>query len=88
LTSNHITKLITGGGISWKSPNAIIGSALVLFGFVLFLVVILLGIGGTEALFAILGYVAAWVQMVVIFFFRKSPPETETTETIDEIRKE
>jgi hypothetical protein len=35
--------------------------------------VIALKLGGEQALFLILGHVAAWAEMVVIFFFRTSP---------------
>ncbi len=61
--------------VSWKSPNAILGALLLVFTFVLFLVVVIRGLGGNEALFAILGHVAAWAEVLVIFLWRKKPPE-------------
>jgi len=30
-------------------------------------------LGGDEALFLIIGHVAAWAEMIVIFYFRKKP---------------
>jgi len=40
----------------------------------LFAFVVGLRLGGDQALFLIIGHTAAWVEMIVIFFFRKSPP--------------
>lgn len=44
----------------------------------LFAAIILMGIGGQEALFLIIGYLAAWSQMVVVYYFRKKPTEKES----------
>jgi hypothetical protein len=41
--------------------------------FLLFGAIIFTGVGGENALFAILGYVAGWATAVVIFFFRTAP---------------
>jgi hypothetical protein len=41
--------------------------------FLLFGTIIYLKYGGEQALFLILGHVAAWAEMVVIFFFRTAP---------------
>ena len=30
-------------------------------------------LGGDEALFLIIGHVAAWAEIIVIFYFRKKP---------------
>ena len=38
----------------------------------LFYVIILKGIGGSEALFAILGYVAGWMSSIVIYLYPKN----------------
>ena len=43
--------------------------------FLLFGFIIWNKIGGEQALFLILGHVAAWVEMVAIFYFRKKPTE-------------
>ena len=55
--------------------------------FLLFGAVVLLQLGGENALFAVLGYVSAWAQMIIIFFFRTSPntagPTTTTTTRTD-----
>ncbi len=64
-------------GISWKSPNAILGTLLLLFTFSLFMIVVLKGLGGPEALFLIIGHVAAWAEILVIFLWRKKPPESK-----------
>lgn len=61
--------------IDWRSTNWILALILVFFTLVLFTVVILERLGGNEALFLIIGHAAAWVEIVVIFFFRKSPPK-------------
>lgn len=54
--------------------NLLIGGVLLLFTLALFLMVILTGRGGDEALFLVIGHIAAWAEMVVIFYFRKKPP--------------
>jgi len=36
------------------------------------------GLGGDEALFLIIGHTAAWVEIIVIFFFRKKKPEKKS----------
>jgi len=64
-------------GISWKSPNAILGALLLIFTFSLFMIVVLRELGGTEALFLIIGHVAAWAEVLVIFLWRKKPPENK-----------
>lgn len=60
--------------VDWKSPNlwlalAIIAAALAIFAFV-----IEQRLGGDQALFLLIGHIAAWVEIIVIFFFRKAPP--------------
>jgi len=64
-------------GISWKSPNAILGALLLIFTFSLFMIVVLRELGGTEALFLIIGHVAAWAEVLIIFLWRKKPPENK-----------
>ena len=44
----------------------------------LFYVIILNKLGGNEALFAILGYIAGWMSSIVLFLFPKNKdPETK-----------
>jgi len=54
--------------------NVVAGSGLLILTFALFLLVILKGLGGEQALFAILGHVAAWAEVFVIYLWRKKPP--------------
>ncbi len=58
-----------------KSPNFILALIFVISTMGLFGFVIWCQLGGNEALFAIIGHLTAWVEMVVIFFFRKKPEE-------------
>lgn len=58
----------------WLTPNLVIGGLLIIFTLTLFTVIIWRNVGGDRALFLILGHIAAWVQMVVVFYFRKKPP--------------
>jgi len=60
--------------MKWLTTNLIIGGVLILFTLALFTIVIMTGRGGNNALFLIIGHTAAWVEMVVIFYFRKKPP--------------
>lgn len=53
--------------------RGIIACSLVVFAMALFALVILKQLGGNEALFLIIGHVAAWIEIVVIFYFRKKP---------------
>lgn len=55
--------------------NIFLAVVIIILTFLLFWWVIARGLGGNEALFAILGYISAWAEMVVIFFFRKKPSE-------------
>lgn len=41
----------------------------------LLFVIVLLEIGGKEALFLIIGHVAAWVEIITIYYFRKKPKD-------------
>ena len=61
--------------VKLKSPNFILALIFVLSVMVLLFIIVWRQLGGTEALFAILGHTAAWVEMIVIFYFRKKPPE-------------
>jgi amino acid transporter len=61
----------------WKSPNAIIALAFIVFAFFVFGFVLFQRLGGDNAVFAILGYIAGWVSSIVLFFYRKSPPKGE-----------
>lgn len=60
--------------IDWKSPNMVLALVIVLATLALFALVVGAGLGGDNALFLIIGHTAAWVEIVVIFFFRKAPP--------------
>lgn len=60
--------------VDWKSPNIVLALVFVLATLVLFAFIIESRLGGDQALFLIIGHTAAWVEMIVIFFFRKSPP--------------
>lgn len=64
--------------ISWKSPNALLGALLLIFTFVLFLIIVYNRIGGDQALFLIIGHTAAWAEVLVIFLWRKKPPEDKS----------
>lgn len=55
--------------------NTILAFVFVVFTLVLFAIIIFRKLGGDQALFLIIGHVAAWVQMIVIFYFRKKPPQ-------------
>ena len=57
-----------------KSPSFIMALIFVLSIIALLFVIIWRQLGGNEALFLIIGHTAAWVEMIVIFYFRKKPP--------------
>ena len=61
--------------LGWNTPNALIAGLLILFAIAVFLLVLLKGLGGEQAVFLILGYVGGWVSSIVLFFYRKSPPK-------------
>lgn len=56
-----------------KSPNFILALVFVLCTLALFGIIIWRQLGGSEALFLIIGHTAAWVEFVGIFYFRKAP---------------
>jgi len=59
------------------TANHVIAVLLILPAWGLLYLIVMRGIGGPEAVFAILGYVAGWISAVVLFFFRKAPkPKT------------
>ena len=60
--------------VDWKSPNWILALVLIISTLALFSLIVIAGLGGDNALFLIIGHTAAWVEIVVIFFFRKAPP--------------
>jgi len=66
--------------VKLKSVNGLIAVLLIVVTAAVFLVVLLRGLGGNEAVFLILGYLAGWLNSVVLFFFRKSPPVEEKGE--------
>lgn len=57
-------------------PNFILALILILGILFLFSFIVWRQLGGNEALFAIIGHAAAWLEIVVIFYFRKKPPTT------------
>ena len=59
--------------IDKSSPNFVLAIILVLLGFGLLYIVLLKGLGGNEAVFAILGYLAGWLSSIVLFFYRRAP---------------
>jgi hypothetical protein len=60
--------------VDWKSPNIVLALVFILSTLCIFAFVIEQRLGGDQALFLIIGHTAAWVEMIAIFFFRKSPP--------------
>jgi len=60
--------------IEFKSANMLLALTLVVTTLVLFIFVVVFRVGGDNALFLIIGHTAAWVEIVVLFFFRKAPP--------------
>lgn len=57
------------------NENTLLALVFVAFTLALFMLVILRQLGGNEALFAIIGHTAAWVEMVALFYFRKQKPK-------------
>ena len=57
-----------------KKENKILAYLFVSFTLALFAMIVGLRLGGDNALFLIIGHTAAWVEIIVIFFFRKRPP--------------
>ena len=55
-------------------PNFILALIFVISVMALLFIIIWRQLGGDEALFLIIGHTAAWVEMIVIFYFRKKPP--------------
>lgn len=59
------------------TANHIIAILIIVPAWGMFYLILLKGLGGSEAVFGILGYVAGWVSAVVLFFFRRAPkPKT------------
>lgn len=54
--------------------NMILAYLFVGFTLALFALIVGFRLGGNNALFLIIGHTAAWVEIIVIFFFRKRPP--------------
>ncbi|MBA7708221.1 hypothetical protein ES703_117113 [subsurface metagenome] len=57
-----------------KRENKVLAYLFVAFTLALFALIVGFRLGGDNALFLIIGHTAAWVEMIVIFFFRKKPP--------------
>jgi len=60
------------------TANHVIAILLILSVIGMFYLILLKGLGGSEAVFSILGYTAGWISAVVLFFFRKAPPTKPT----------
>lgn len=58
--------------------NSILAAIILGAAFLLFAVIIYDRLGGDQALFLIIGHIAAWAELVVIFYFRKKPSESDT----------
>lgn len=64
--------------IKWldkATTQSILAFIFVLFALVIFAFIVFREIGGDNALFLVIGYIAAWAQMVAIYYFRKKPPQ-------------
>jgi len=57
------------------NENTLLALIFVVFTLVLFAIVVLKKLGGDQALFAIIGHTAAWVEMVALYYFRKRKPK-------------
>ena len=57
--------------------NFVLALIFVLSVMALLFIIIWRQLGGNEALFLIIGHTAAWVEFIVIFFWRKKPPEVK-----------
>ena len=57
-----------------KDQNFILALVLMTFAMALFSIIAWRQLGGETTLGVIIGHVAAWVEMAVIFYFRKKPP--------------
>lgn len=62
-------------------PNFILALVFVVCTMALLGIIVWRQLGGNEALFLIIGHTAAWVEMIVIFYFRKKPPELKPPTT-------
>lgn len=65
-----------------KSPNFILAVIFVVSIMVMFHIIVIRQLGGNEALFLIIGHAAAWVEMIVIYFWRKKPPAPDNKNTV------
>lgn len=61
-----------------KQFNQLLALVFVISTLVLFGIVLVLRLGGDQALFLIIGHLAAWAEIVAIYFFRKKPPANST----------
>ena len=61
--------------VDWKSPNFFLALLFLIGVFGIFLMVLGERLGGDNAVFAILGYLAGWMTSIVLFFYRKKPTE-------------
>ncbi len=55
--------------------NHIIATLTILLSFGILYAIIFSGLGGNEAVFSILGYLAGWISSIILFYFRKKPDE-------------
>ena len=57
------------------NQNFILALVLLTFVMVLFSVIVWRQLGGETTLGVIIGHVAAWIQMAILYYFRKKPPQ-------------
>jgi len=67
------------------TQNFILALILVISIISLFYLIVLKELGGTEALFAILGHVAAWGEIAVFYYFRKKPKEDNAQKPTEDV---
>jgi len=67
--------------VAFRSPNFWLALIILLAVMGLFFVIVCRQLGGDQALFLIIGHVAAWLEIIVIFFWRKKPPEAKPPTT-------
>jgi len=61
--------------LKWNSPNAIAGFILLTSTLVIFGLMLYHQIGGEMARGVIIGHIAAWVEMFILFLYRKKNPD-------------
>jgi len=59
----------------WDSPNMLAGYLLIILTFSIFFYCVIKQIGGEAVTGGIIGHIAAWVEMFVLYLFRKKNPD-------------